>query len=386
MATSKRGLGWRTRRRSRLSIVERAVPRLGRAGSAKSAARLATPERPSPSERAATNALLSAVDAVARAEPPVPEPPPSRPVAEAPPAPPPRRPALVIDWQRWATHGWITPHRRDSVLAQELRILARTVVDVAFAEGCNWRDRIIVVTSPDAGTGKTFTAAQLAVSLTEGGERPVVLIDACASGVTLGHRFDAPPTPGLTDLLAAPDVKLDAVLLDTDRPGLQFLPLGVPRDHFAELVASRGMVQMLRGLTANENRLIVIDAAALLEEPAAAVLGVIAGQVMIVVEAGRTRQDTVARSLERLGDHPNVSLLLNRRRSWRGEAARMADGWAPAPGSSSALAQRRRLRRRAKAATAALLAALGLGHLLLPDTATPSRGDVVPPPRDAGTV
>ncbi len=392
MATSMRGSGWRTRRRSRLSIVERAVPRLGRPTTLQAVPRPAADggvEPPAPElEAAAQTAGQTAPSSAAASSPSAPP----QPAATRPAAPQlvasgttgtamvtrPLRPAgslpdrVTTDWAAWAAAGWPTPPAQNPVLTSELQGLAETVVDAAFAEGVGWRDRIVLMTSPEAGGGKTFTAAQLALCLSRLPRHSVLLVDACQSGITLSQRFGAPPGPGLTELVTDPDGDIEAALYATSLDRLKFLPLGQQADHLAELFASRNMVQLLRRLASVPNRLIVIDAPAMLVDQAAAVLGVIAGQVMIVVEAGRTRQEAIVEVLDRIGQRPNVALVLNRSRSWRGGRPVREHALAHLP-RATANPLRRRLRARATAALIALLlpcalAAAGLVWLRPPDT------------------
>jgi Mrp family chromosome partitioning ATPase len=62
------------------------------------------------------------------------------------------------------------------------------------------------------------------------------------------------------------------------------------------------------------DRVIILDAPPLLPSAEARALSLHAGQILFVVQAGRTHQGTVQQSLGMLQDHPMVFTLLNQSR------------------------------------------------------------------------
>jgi hypothetical protein len=71
------------------------------------------------------------------------------------------------------------------------------------------------------------------------------------------------------------------------------------------------MVQLLRELLAGDpDRLLVIDGPPPCR-PEAQALALFAGQIVLIVAAGKTPRGAVDIALARLGDRRNVSLLLN---------------------------------------------------------------------------
>ena len=76
--------------------------------------------------------------------------------------------------------------------------------------------RTLLVTSPDGGDGKSYTAANLAVVMAQAGHN-VLLIDADLRKPTLSKYFNAAGTYGLTDMMLDLSVKFDP-----DRPNLAY--------------------------------------------------------------------------------------------------------------------------------------------------------------------
>ena len=100
--------------------------------------------------------------------------------------------------------------------------------------------------------------------------------------------------------------------IDTELDHLALLGPGAPRSDFLDLIASRRTDGLLRDLlAADPARLILIDGPPLCR-PEGQALALFAGQVVLVVAAGETPRRAVSAAYERLGERPNVSLLLNR--------------------------------------------------------------------------
>jgi succinoglycan biosynthesis transport protein ExoP len=88
-----------------------------------------------------------------------------------------------------------------------------------------------LITSPNPGEGKSFTAANMAAITAVGGQ-PVTLIDADFRKPTLHEFFDMPNVAGLAEVLAAPESErralLNKTLKKTDVDNLRLLPAGKP--------------------------------------------------------------------------------------------------------------------------------------------------------------
>ena len=219
-----------------------------------------------------------------------------------------------IDRSRLVRQGFIDPDGDRSLLAEEMRVVKRSLLAQAtIAEG-GAKDRVILVTSARPGEGKTFTSVNLALSLAQEQDARVVLIDADATmrgaQTALGIRDDG---PGLTELLHGYETSLAGILRPTDVPRLSFIGAGAAGNGNAELYSSRRMAQVVEALLkADERLLVVIDAPPVLATSEAMALAPLAGQTVFVIEAGSTAREAVEQAVELIADLTDVQLVLNK--------------------------------------------------------------------------
>lgn len=208
------------------------------------------------------------------------------------------------------------PSADDSPLAEELRVLARPLIERTRRGGAAPRDRMILVTSAGAAEGKTFLAVNLALGLALEGAADVLLIDADAAAAEAGAAalLGLSPTPGLTELLAESRPAMAAILRRTDVDGLSFVAPGGPHPELPVLLAGRRMAAITRTLLESDPRLLVIvDAPPLLGAGReAAVLAGLCGQTVLVVDALATPRRAVDRALALVGERSDARLVLNR--------------------------------------------------------------------------
>lgn len=107
--------------------------------------------------------------------------------------------------------------------------------------------RTVMVTSPDAGDGKTALATNLAISLAQLGLGDVLLIDANLRHPQLHELLDVSRGPGLSAFLSG-TAELPDVIRATDVANLWVIPSGRTPDNPAEVLASRRLPQALEAL------------------------------------------------------------------------------------------------------------------------------------------
>lgn len=157
--------------------------------------------------------------------------------------------------------------------------------------------RVIVVTSPVPGDGKSTTAANLAVSLAAAGQR-VVLIDADLRRPVVHSVFGLPDEVGLTDVLAG-RVRLADVSYTADRSGmLTVLPAGRIPPNPSEVLGSQRMRELLASL--RQDHLVIVDAPPVIPVTDAAVLSTAADGVLVIVSAGKTTFDMLQKSIDNI--------------------------------------------------------------------------------------
>lgn len=199
-------------------------------------------------------------------------------------------------------------------LADELRRVKRPLLVNVAGKGVKVRAHAerIVVTSAVPNEGKTFTAVNLALSLARELDFEVLLVDGDIPKSDITRAFGLDGRPGLMDVLA--DEKRDPaeVIVRTDVPNLAVVPVGERHALAAELFGSRRMEYVLEVFGGrNRQRLVVFDSAPLLAVSESQVLASHMGQVVVVVAAGRTRQQALDSALESMNDSQYVGLILN---------------------------------------------------------------------------
>jgi capsular exopolysaccharide synthesis family protein len=174
--------------------------------------------------------------------------------------------------------------------------------------------RTIAVTSASRAEGKTFTTCNLAAARAERGVR-TLLVDADIRGSGVARFFDLPPRqPGVSDVLAGRAEAAAAIreLIVGDRQPLHVLPAGSPTSRSAELIESSRFDQMLAGLVA-DHELVIIDTPPLNVLTDAASIAARVDAVIVVVRGETTEQEALRHTLERLrrANGRVIGLVLN---------------------------------------------------------------------------
>lgn len=201
--------------------------------------------------------------------------------------------------------------KQNRALADQYRVIKRPLLakaaDASTAEPTN----LIAVTSALAGEGKTFTAINLALSLTTEKDWRVLLIDADCKNPELSRLLGAENELGLLDLLKDGTAHVGSMIVSTSIPGLSVMPLGSADEHAAELLASERMTGICADLAAVPRQLVIFDTSPLLLTTEAAVVCTRTGQVVVVVRSGKTPQHAVLGAIHKLDESKTVGLVLN---------------------------------------------------------------------------
>ena len=145
--------------------------------------------------------------------------------------------------------------------------------------------RVIVVTSPQQGDGKSTVAANLAAAIAASGER-VTLVDGDLRRSSVAQSFGLVEGAGLTDVLTGRVDVADVSQHPADYPNLAILGAGAPPPNPSELLGSQTMRNLLRRLA--QDSVVIVDAPPLLPVTDAAVLTAVTDGAFIVLSTGRT--------------------------------------------------------------------------------------------------
>ena len=179
--------------------------------------------------------------------------------------------------------------------------------------------RSLLVTSAGPSEGKSTTAANLAVVMAQTGQR-VVLVDTDLRRPVMHKVFGVANNTGLTSaLLNGEQVVLDGHLQGTEVENLSLLTSGPIPPNPSELLGSHRMARLVEKL-AGQADLVIFDSPPVLAVTDAAVMGRQVDGVVLVVDAGQTREQVLAQATAEL-QQTGANLLgavLNRLDSRRG--------------------------------------------------------------------
>jgi capsular exopolysaccharide synthesis family protein len=118
---------------------------------------------------------------------------------------------------------------------------------------------VLAITSPRADAGKTFIAANLAISISQEENHSALLADFDFRHPTLQKYFGITSKKGLSDYFYD-DLPLSELLFRPDMEGLVVLPAGKPVQKSSELFSSSKMGHLVSDLKNKySDRIIIID-------------------------------------------------------------------------------------------------------------------------------
>ena len=165
--------------------------------------------------------------------------------------------------------------------------------------------RALAVVSADAGDGKTFVAANLAIAFSQLGRR-TLLIDGDMRSPRLHKVFGIDNSRGLSNILSG---RLSARLLTpvTDLPSLFVLPVGAAPPNPLELLESPAFGLLIRELLGKFDH-VIIDSPSAVTGADAGVIAARSGAFVSVARQGRTRMDSMFELVHSLRDSTTLSL------------------------------------------------------------------------------
>ncbi len=175
------------------------------------------------------------------------------------------------------------------------------------------RGNIILVTSSIPGEGKTYSAVNIALSIAQEVDKTVLLVDCDVAKYGVSRMLGLEKRRGLVDVLESDNVDIGDVLLQTDIPNFRVVPAGKQHEYVAELLASDRMSNLVAELASRyADRIIIFDGPPLLPTPQTQILAGLVGQVVFVVEAGKTSRALVEEALELIPEEQATGILLNK--------------------------------------------------------------------------
>jgi capsular exopolysaccharide synthesis family protein len=169
-----------------------------------------------------------------------------------------------------------------------------------------------MVTSAIPDDGKTFVAANLAISIARGVEEHVLLVDCDMRRPSIHSRFGyKDDCPGLSSYLSH-NHSLDTLLRRTAVDKLTILPGGPQPPNPSELLSSEAMKDLLIETSNRYNdRYVIVDSPPpQLTAETTALANYIDG-IIVVVKYGVTPKDRIKNLLEKIGREKVIGVVMN---------------------------------------------------------------------------
>lgn len=191
-----------------------------------------------------------------------------------------------------------------SISVEQYRKLAATLHQVQMERG----SKVLMVASAVSGEGKTLTAVNLALTLSESYRRRVLLVDADLRRPQIHEVFQVPNVTGLNEgIKATDDQRLPVVEVS---PRLVLLPAGRPDPDPMSLLTSDRMRRIITE-AASAFDWVILDTPPVVLLPDTHLLARMTDLAVLVAAAGKTPYQMIARAVETLGRERIVGVVLN---------------------------------------------------------------------------
>ena len=198
----------------------------------------------------------------------------------------------------------VTHKNSDAVVIEQYRRLAGVLHQAQVERGV----KVVMLASAQTAEGKTLTAVNLALTLSESYKRNVLLVDADLRRPSIGKVFGLPPASGLSECLKSTELQALRITNVTDSLGL--------------LLAGSADSDPMSGLTSGRMQEIIEQAAAgfdwvIIDTPPVALLtdahllAAMVDAAILVIDAGTTQHAIIQRAIDNIGRAKIVGVVLN---------------------------------------------------------------------------
>jgi len=205
--------------------------------------------------------------------------------------------------------------RLDDIIFDEYRRIKRPLLSNAFGKTAQLVEKgnLILITSSIPGEGKSYSSVNLALSIASERDHTVLLVDCDVTRQGSSCLLGINEKPGLVELLESEDLDVGDVILRTDIPKLCLISSGKQHEYVTELLASQRMAELVNELgTRYHDRIIIFDGPPILSTPQTQVLTGLVGQIVFVIESGKTPQAIIEEALNMIPKEHATGLLLNK--------------------------------------------------------------------------
>ncbi|MEW5802999.1 MAG: CpsD/CapB family tyrosine-protein kinase [bacterium] len=191
---------------------------------------------------------------------------------------------------------------------EQYKVLRTMILNAGQQNG----HRLFLVTSANAGEGKTTTSVNLAISIAQGLQETALLIDCDMRNPQVHRMLGVGKTfAGLASFLRD-EVEFSKALIKPPVPNLSLLPAGPIPLNPSELINSRKMSLLLQEVKDRyPNRFIIIDSPPINQFTDASILSLKVDGVLLVARAGKTRMVALEAAIAKLKKANLMGVVLN---------------------------------------------------------------------------
>jgi capsular exopolysaccharide synthesis family protein len=177
------------------------------------------------------------------------------------------------------------------------------------------RPRIIAVTSPSTGDGKTVSAINLAGALSLKAAAKILLADVDFRRSSVHGLLGLPHSPGLAEVLAGGCPLEEAVVETEEYPNLNVLTSGEPKANPSELLDSPRWHAFCDAVKARYEY-VIFDAPPVGSVADCDLIQLAADGVLIVLRPDHTKRGSCLKAFESVPKEKLIGVLLNCTKSW----------------------------------------------------------------------
>jgi capsular exopolysaccharide synthesis family protein len=211
-----------------------------------------------------------------------------------------------------ATEFKVTPESRlvviekpRSLAADQFRLLRLRLRELWMVDNL----KTLLLTSALPGEGKTTTALNLAISLSERGKHKVILLEGDFRKPSLTKELGLQTWPALVDCLHG-EISLASAIRRVDPLDIYLIPSGDPVVNAPDLIGSEKFSKIIDELRAIADW-VIIDAPPALPIPDVVALRKKADKCLWVLRSGSTPREMVDEAIRQLGREFVIGMVLN---------------------------------------------------------------------------
>jgi capsular exopolysaccharide synthesis family protein len=229
-----------------------------------------------------------------------------------------------------------------SLAAEQYRVLRTNIIKLSQTQAL----KVILITSPGPGDGKTLTTMNLALSFCQKPDTRVLLIEADLRKPSIGALVAMNPGPGLADYLAG-EASLEQVVRPTSIPNFHLLDSGKHSHTPADLLHSPRLVSMMEVLRSHFNW-IVLDGPPTNPVADYELLTPICDGVVLVVRPFYTQRDLLRLTTEALRGRKVLGCVVNGSKHFNryGSAYGYGYGYGPGNYAEPSAPQKKKMRKK----------------------------------------